>query len=117
MWLLAELEGPGATYNNSVAVRLTGDLDTRALAAALADVIERHEVLRTVFPAVDGQPYQLVRPVAELGWELPVTAVADKSLADAVAAVVSQPFDLSARDSRCGPGCWRSVLMSMCSWW
>ena len=34
----------------------------------------RHEVLRTVFPADGGQPYQRVLDLAELGWYLPVIA-------------------------------------------
>ena len=68
LWFIAELEGPSAVYNNPVALRLDGDLDAAALEAALGDVLARHEVLRTVFPAADGQPYQLVLPARELGW-------------------------------------------------
>ena len=60
-----------------MALRLAGDLDAAALAAALADVAGRHEVLRTVFPAADGQPYQQILDPAEVSWELPVTEVGE----------------------------------------
>ena len=95
LWFLAQLEGPSATYNTPVAVRLSGDLDPAALEAALADVIGRHEVLRTIFPAENGEPYQQVLAMSQAGWELPVTEVTEAGLADAVTQVQGQPFDLA----------------------
>jgi amino acid adenylation domain-containing protein len=110
LWFLAEMEGPSTTYNISLALRLSGDLDTPALAAALRDVTGRHEVLRTVFPAVDGRPCQHILASAEAGWELPVTEVNEQDLPRAVADVVGHRFDLAAdvplraRLLRTGPG-------------
>ena len=110
LWFLAQLEGPSATYNTPVALRLEGELDAGALAAALGDVIARHEVLRTVFPVADGEPYQQVLGTGELDWALPVTeATGDEDLTAAIRAAAAEPFDLAvqvpvrARLLRAGP--------------
>ena len=97
LWFIAQLEGPSALYNTPLAVRLDGDLDTGALEAALGDVIARHEVLRTVFATADGQPWQQVLESADLGWQLPTVPVAETQLAETVAGIAAEPFDL-------GPG-------------
>ena len=54
MWFLNRLEGAGAVYNMPLALRLAGDLDVAALEAALGDVADRHESLRTIFPETGG---------------------------------------------------------------
>ncbi|MFC5023291.1 amino acid adenylation domain-containing protein [Streptomyces coeruleoprunus] len=95
LWFLNQLEGPSATYNMPVAVRLLGRLDRAALSAALCDVLDRHEALRTVFAVADGEPYQHVLAVDDLAWELPVVEVDPAEPADAVAGAVRHAFDLA----------------------
>ncbi len=75
LWLIGRIEGPGPTYNAPIVLGLSGRLDRAALKAALRDVLERHESLRTVLPAEDGEPYQRVMGLDELGWDLPVVDV------------------------------------------
>ncbi|MFJ9862934.1 amino acid adenylation domain-containing protein [Streptomyces sp. NPDC101165] len=60
LWVLNQLDTGSAVYNMPTALRLSGELDHRALQAALADLAARHEVLRTVLPQADGEPYQRI---------------------------------------------------------
>ncbi|HYH44687.1 MAG TPA: amino acid adenylation domain-containing protein, partial [Thermoanaerobaculia bacterium] len=65
LWFLEQWRPAGiaaAAYNIVEAVRLCGPLDRRALAGGLQDVVDRHEVLRTTFAALEGQPRQVVHP-------------------------------------------------------
>ncbi|WP_020647588.1 non-ribosomal peptide synthetase, partial [Amycolatopsis balhimycina] len=96
LWFLGQLEGPSPTYNISMTLRLTGALDRAALAAALRDVAERHEVLRTVFRNAGGEPYQRVLSVEECGFALDVAEVAFGDLDGAIAEVTGYAFDLTA---------------------
>jgi amino acid adenylation domain-containing protein len=90
LWFVAQLEG--ATYNTPVVIRISGRLDPAALVAALNDVIGRHEVLRTIFPAQNGEPYQEVLERAELACE--VTTAREADTAHLIEQAVARPIDL-----------------------
>ena len=64
LWFLDQMDPGGSAYNIPVAVRLDGELGVAALAAALAAVVERHEVLRSSFPTVLGRPVAEIAPPA-----------------------------------------------------
>ncbi|NEE13431.1 amino acid adenylation domain-containing protein, partial [Streptomyces sp. SID7499] len=96
LWFISQLEDASSAYNIPVALPLNGDVDAEALHAAFRDVIDRHEVLRTVFRVVDGEPYQHVLALDELDWELHTVPVTPEVLAEAVAGAVGHSFDLSS---------------------
>ncbi|GLY85077.1 hypothetical protein Airi02_030060 [Actinoallomurus iriomotensis] len=96
LWFIGQLEGPSPTYNSPMVLRLTGDLDRRALRDAFGDLLARHEVLRTVFAVADGEPYQRILGVDETGFDLPVVEVTPDRLPDAVAEASGHAFDLAA---------------------
>ncbi|MFD9540883.1 amino acid adenylation domain-containing protein [Streptomyces sp. NPDC060022] len=96
LWFLNRLEGPSSAYNIPLVLELHGTLDADALCAALRDVVERHEALRTVFPERDGVPHQLIVPAGTAAPRLPVTVLAPADLEGAVLAAVREPFDVVA---------------------
>ncbi|WP_256252292.1 non-ribosomal peptide synthetase [Streptomyces sp. yr375] len=93
LWFLNQLEAAGAGYNMSFSMRLTGELDRDAMAAALHDLVERHESLRTRFPDHEGEPYQAVGITT--GPELAVVDTVEAELDRAVVAVTAVGFDLA----------------------
>jgi amino acid adenylation domain-containing protein len=62
LWFLHQLDPANPVYNLPTAVRLTGRLDAAALAATIAEVVRRHEALRTTFSTEGGTPVQIVAP-------------------------------------------------------
>ena len=75
LWFVSRFEDGAATYNMPTAFRIRGALDVDALAAALDDVVTRHESLRTVFPDIDGVPFQQVLPAQPAMWRRGETTV------------------------------------------
>ncbi|MGH3578269.1 MAG: condensation domain-containing protein, partial [Mycobacterium sp.] len=65
-WFAYRIEGPNEANNIPFAVRLRGPCDIDALVAAVSDVVARHEILRTTYAEIDGVPYQMVNPAAEV---------------------------------------------------
>src|SRR5437763_744398 len=59
-WFLDQLEPQSAAYNIPTSIQLNIALDVKALEQSLNALIQRHEVLRTTFVAVDGQPMQVI---------------------------------------------------------
>src|SRR5262245_37041322 len=95
LWFLERLEGGRAGYTIPLAVRLCGDLDVLALEAALGDVVDRHESLRTVFPERDGVPRQEILVGSAGGVRLARRAVREGELSSALTQAAQAPFDLS----------------------
>ncbi|HYO30255.1 MAG TPA: amino acid adenylation domain-containing protein, partial [Thermomicrobiales bacterium] len=104
LWFIEKLR-PGTTVHTvPMAFRLLGDLDTGALERSLAEIVRRHEALRTTVSELDGVPVQVVRPAA---FTLPIDAF-NKRMREAfgdhldeyvrlrVLEEVRRPFDLVA---------------------
>ncbi|WP_067819606.1 non-ribosomal peptide synthetase [Nocardia inohanensis] len=92
IWLL-DRAGTAAAYHILLAVKLTGELDSDALSAAVTDVLERHEALRTYFPEHDGIPYQALAPAESVRWE--VRIVPEDRLEQSLTDFEREPFDLA----------------------
>ncbi len=70
MWFLARFEPDAPNYTLATVLHLQGAIDEGLFAAAFAEVIRRHEALRTIFPVSGDAPVQRVLPEIALPLEV-----------------------------------------------
>jgi len=97
LWFIDQLEG-SVQYHLPTILKLNGMLNIKALTHALQQIVERHEVLRTVIIEEEGQVFQKINSSG--GWSLPKIDRhqfnhKDDALQNCIAGLVGQPFDLS----------------------
>jgi amino acid adenylation domain-containing protein/non-ribosomal peptide synthase protein (TIGR01720 family) len=99
LWFLDQWAPGSAWYNVPIALRLSGPLHVQALEQGFTTVVERHEVLRTIFDERSGRPVQVI--ASKLPIQMPVidlrglTAVErDQQVTQLVRTEVLRPFDL-----------------------
>ncbi|QJE73056.1 amino acid adenylation domain-containing protein [Aerophototrophica crusticola] len=92
LWFLEQLEG-GGRYLIPMVLRLRGALDADLLEIALRRLVDRHEILRTTYSAVDGEGIQVVGDAGL--FRLARTALGRAALGDHVLCLCSHRFDLS----------------------
>ncbi|AXV74752.1 hypothetical protein CJO75_17545 (plasmid) [Ralstonia solanacearum] len=102
LWFLHRFEGPSASYNIPSCWRLHGAIDCAALEAALADLAERHESLRTVFPETASGPCQRILDGVDARPALERVRLDDRpepeaALQDALREAVRYGFDLATQ--------------------
>src|SRR6185503_6403602 len=100
LWFLEQLEPGSPGYNISGAVRLRGAVDRAALEQSLAEILRRHEALRTGFGEVDGEAEQRIVPATGFALEVDELDLSPGEESEAGARRWAQqeslrPFDLS----------------------
>jgi amino acid adenylation domain-containing protein/non-ribosomal peptide synthase protein (TIGR01720 family) len=94
LWFVNRFDGPSGVYNIGLSLRLAGPVDAGVLRAALTDVLDRHEILRTVYPDVDGTPYQRVLPTGTVP-TLTEVAATGETLPGLLADAAAEAFDVA----------------------
>ena len=100
LWYFSRLEPDDLVYNEAATIRKDGPLDVQALQVAFTEIVRRHEILRSTFELVDGEPMQVVHPPPTS--ELPVLDLSGLPAAERegeavriAAAQAKRPYDLA----------------------
>ncbi|WP_052088210.1 non-ribosomal peptide synthetase [Paenibacillus wynnii] len=92
VYLICQIDETGVTYNMPFALRLRGDVDAQAMRNAMQQVINRHEILRTEFTMIDGEPVQRIWEEVAADFTYVEENEEDSALIDAFI----QPFDFAS---------------------
>ncbi|MCF6442787.1 non-ribosomal peptide synthase/polyketide synthase [Pseudoalteromonas luteoviolacea] len=100
LWFIDQLQGESPEYNMPFAFLLSGYFDITAASQSLTAIIARHEILRTVYQEVDGQPLQHVLPCVEFSLTYhDLSSISEEEQTAALNTLLieeaKRPFDLS----------------------
>ncbi|MBO0854769.1 MAG: amino acid adenylation domain-containing protein, partial [Nocardia sp.] len=95
MWFLNQFDTESSVNNIPAAIQLSGALDVSALRAAVADLVERHEILRTIYPETPDGPVQRTLPAAQAPFDLDPVRIDEGEIATVVAETVDTGFDVT----------------------
>jgi len=101
LWFLGQMEGGSEAYHVPLQMRMRGALDAGALRRALDRIVARHEVLRTTFAVVEGEPEQRIQAVEQARFELREEDLRERGetseeLARRMQEEAGRPFDLGS---------------------
>lgn len=95
LWFLHQVAPTGSAYNIVTAMKASAELDIRALERALVLLVERHAVLRTLFSAQDGEPFQRLQQETRLSVHVEDAAQFTEDMLDRrMHQLAAEPFDL-----------------------
>ncbi|MGA9873192.1 MAG: amino acid adenylation domain-containing protein, partial [Rhodococcus sp. (in: high G+C Gram-positive bacteria)] len=95
MWFINRFDPSSPAYNVPLVVTLTGELDMDALRAAVSDLLERHESLRTTFPSVGNAPEQLIHSAEDVLPNVEVHTVGESELLGVIGSFAGRGFDVT----------------------
>jgi amino acid adenylation domain-containing protein len=97
LWYAHQLAPERPTYNIAGAARIRGEVDEGAFRRAIERLVDRHEALRTVFPALDGRPILRVRERVDGWFEAEDASACDEAeMQRRLVEQARRPFDLEA---------------------
>ena len=101
IWFLQLLAPEATAYNVPRALRVRGDFDADILVETFAALERRHEILRTTFPDIDGEPIQVIHPprgipVATVDLQRVPEAERDDRIQQMIVEAGQTPFDLAS---------------------
>lgn len=99
LWFIDQLGSGGTEYNLPMGIKINGKLNKVALAQAINAVVERHEVLRSVYHNVDGKGIQVVQNIDSVPMDMidlcsMTPAEQDERIMELLHKQADKPFDL-----------------------
>ena len=97
MFEAARAPGAGPAFNMNIGLRLRGALDVAAVREAAADLLERHESLRTLIDVSEAEPAQRILPPGEASLAVEAEALECSALQDAITEAANVTFDATSQ--------------------